>query len=51
MGYQKVYVAQNVQTGQYKNIQIVKCNLITDVLKDVGFHKDLLKRYAENKVC
>ena len=36
MGYGDVYVAQDVPVGQYKNIRVVKCNLIEDVLKNIG---------------
>lgn len=37
MGYGDVYVSKNTQTGQYKNINVIKCDKIFDVLKRVGF--------------
>jgi DNA repair protein RadA/Sms len=40
MGYGNVYVAKDTQIGQYKNINVVKCNKIYDVLRHVGFDKN-----------
>ena len=37
MGYGNVYVAQSVQTESFKNIKVIKCNMINDVLRHVGF--------------
>jgi DNA repair protein RadA/Sms len=37
MGYGDVYVAHNTQTGTYKNIHVIKCNKINDVLNGIGF--------------
>lgn len=37
MGYGNVYVAQNINVGAYKNIKVIKCNVIDDVLKHIGF--------------
>ena len=48
MGYDKVYVASNVQINKdFKNIKIVRCNMISDVLKDVGYELNLVKRYEK----
>lgn len=47
LGYDKVYVAANVATGNYKNIHVVKCNMIADVLKDVGFDINLVRRFTK----
>ena len=37
MGYGDVYVSKNTPVGDYKNINIVPCNMIGDVLRHVGF--------------
>ena len=37
MGYGTVYVSKDTNVGTYKNIKVVKCELIKDVLQDVGF--------------
>ena len=37
MGYGEVYVAKDTQIGTYKNIKVIKCNVISDVLKRVNF--------------
>ena len=37
MGYGEVYVARDTQVGNYKNIKVIKCNVISDVLKRVNF--------------
>ena len=37
MGYSDVYVAKDTQVGKYKNIRVVKCDKISDVLRLVGF--------------
>lgn len=37
MGYGDVYVAKDTNVGQYKNIRVVKCDKISDVLRNVGF--------------
>lgn len=50
MGYGNVYVAANVQVGHYKNIRIIKCNMIAEVLKHVGFEIDMVNRYKNNHV-
>lgn len=50
MGYGKVYVASNVMVGNYKHIQVIKCNMISDVMKDVGFDIDCVKRYKNHRV-
>ena len=36
MGYGDVYVAKDTNVGQYKNIRVVKCDKISDVLRNVG---------------
>lgn len=38
MGYGDVFVANDVQVGNYKNIRVVKCNKIGDVLKRINFN-------------
>jgi DNA repair protein RadA/Sms len=37
MGYGNVYVSKDTNVGSYKNIKVIKCNLIEDVLRHVGF--------------
>ena len=38
MGYGDVYVAKDTQIGNYKNIRVIRCNKIEDVLKSVNFN-------------
>jgi DNA repair protein RadA/Sms len=40
MGYGDVYVAKDTPIGNYKNIRVIKCDLISDVLKNVGLRKN-----------
>ena len=37
MGYGDVYVAKDTNVGQHKNIRVIKCDKISDVLRGVGF--------------
>ena len=37
MGYGDVYVSKNTPVGDYKNINVVPCNMIGDVLRQIGF--------------
>lgn len=43
MGYGNVYVAKNTQLGQYKNIRVVRCDKISDVLKQIGFRNNKIR--------
>jgi DNA repair protein RadA/Sms len=45
MGYGDVYVAQSTNVGNYKNINVIKCNKIDDVLRLVDLKS---KRREEN---
>jgi DNA repair protein RadA/Sms len=45
MGYGDVYVAQSTNVGNYKNINVIKCNKIDDVLRHVNLKS---KRREEN---
>jgi DNA repair protein RadA/Sms len=49
MGYGNVYVAKDVPIGNYKNITIVRCHTIADVLKHVGFEINMVKRYQKHQ--
>lgn len=49
MGYGNVYVAKDVPVGNYKNITIVRCHTISDVLKHVGFEINMVKRYQKHQ--
>lgn len=37
MGYGNVYVAKDTQIGRYKNIRVIRCDNIGEVLKSVNF--------------
>lgn len=50
MGYGNVYVAKDVPVGNYKNIKIIRCHTISDVLKHVGFEINMVKRYQKHEV-
>lgn len=50
MRYGKVYIPENTQINdEFKHIQIVKCNMISDVLKDVGFHTNMIQRWDNSQ--
>jgi DNA repair protein RadA/Sms len=49
MGYGDVFVANDVQVGNYKNIRVVKCNKIGDVLKRINFNGKAAIARNQNK--
>lgn len=48
MGYGDVYVSKSTNVGQYKNINVIKCDKIGDVLRHVGFKNNKNKEYNED---